>query len=113
MGMRSRRKGKEGEREASKAARVYLNARGAARAAQANGAYSADLIGVHERLHVEVKRIARIPATDFMDQAAGDAREGTIPIVMFREDGGGIDDWILMVRLKDAHEFGKIIESLR
>ncbi len=113
MGLRSRQKGKAGEREARDAARKFLGASGAQRAAQVNGAFSADLIGVHDRLHVEVKRIRRIPATDFMVQAAGDAKTGQIPIVLFREDGGGVNDWILMVRLKDVQEFGDVVQSMR
>lgn len=112
MGLRSRQKGKVGEREARDAARKHLGATEVVRAAQVNGAFSADLIGLHPNLHVEVKRIKRIPATDFMLQAEQDAKPKQVPIVLFREDGGGVDDWILMVRLKNAKALSEVLKQI-
>lgn len=115
MGARSRNKGKRGERESCQAVLRHLCPPGSevVRAAQVSGRFSADIVGVHPRIHVEVKRLARIPATDFMVQAVEDAKKDQIPVVLFREDGGGVDDWMLMVRLKDAREFAEIVRSLQ
>lgn len=109
MGKRSRDKGKRGEREAAEAVRLHLGFTETRRAAQANGSYSADLIS-DKRLHFEVKRLARVPATDFMHQAVEDADPKQIPLVLFREDHE--PDWILMVRLQDAKALSEVLSKV-
>lgn len=106
MGLKSRDKGKRGEREARDQVRTLWNAPGCVRTAQVSGKYSGDLMGGPEGLHLEVKRYKRIVASDFMKQAIEDAAPGEIPVVLSREDGG---DWLVTVRMKDSLEFAERI----
>ena len=67
------------------------------RTSQVNGKLSADLCG-HEGIHFEVKRRARISATDYLIQAEADsADKDEVPVVLMRQDGD--PNWIVMTRL--------------
>lgn len=98
--MNSRQKGARGERQARDAVKLHWGASDCIRAAQANGAYSGDLLGAPEGLHVEVKFYQRIAALKFLRQAESDAQEGEVPVVLMRENGD--KEWTVMVRLKDS-----------
>ena len=102
MGKKSRTKGKVGEREARDEVRRLWKAPRCIRAAQANGAFSADLLHALPETHVEVKRYKRIVALDFLEQALEDAEPGELPVVIMREDRGS---WVCMMRLEDSPRF--------
>jgi len=98
----SRDKGARGERDARDAVREYWHAHKCIRAGQANGSYSADLLDALPNAHVEVKRIKRIPATDFVKQAQRDRQPTEFPVVLMREDEG---EWLVVFPLKDSDAF--------
>lgn len=106
MGLKSRNKGKTGEREARDQVRTHWNAPDCVRSAQVSGKFAGDLLGGPEGLHLEVKRYKRITATDFMDQAIEDAGDGEIPVVLLREDHG---QWLALVRMEDTPAFAERI----
>jgi hypothetical protein len=66
---------------------------------------TADLIA-QDKIHIEVKARKSIGAVRFHDQAVADAKPGTLPIVVMKEDRG---DFFLMVRLDDLP---KLMETL-
>lgn len=105
----SRQKGARGEREARDAVKLHWGSKDCIRAAQANGSYSADLLGAPEGLHVEVKFYASIAALKFLRQAEADAREGEIPVVLMRENGD--KEWTVMFRIKDTKEVVACLSS--
>lgn len=105
----SRQKGARGEREARDAVKLHWGSKDCIRAAQANGSYSADLLGAPEGLHVEVKFYASIAALKFLRQAEADAREGEIPVVLMRENGD--KEWTLMVRVKDSVRLAYVLSD--
>lgn len=110
MGKASRDKGKRGEREAAAQIAHHWGATGARRSVQfCGGAGDADLIGA-PGLHLEVKRYARIAALDFLEQAEMDAKPGTVPIVLMREDAS--TEWVCMLRVHDAPEFARRLTQL-
>lgn len=104
----SRQKGKRGELEARDEIRRLWHAPTLIRAAQACGAWAADLIGALPCFHFEVKRYARISAADFMKQAVDDKNEGQIPVVVMRENQG---EWLVIVRLEDTPAFAEELRS--
>jgi Holliday junction resolvase len=103
--MNSRRKGKVGEREAAKAVKEHLGWE-AFRSAQACGKHAADLLGVPEGVHVEVKFVARLGVMKFMEQALRDRKPEQVPVVVMRENHG---EWLAMVQLKDLKILSEII----
>lgn len=97
MGLRSRNKGKRGEREAADILRrlFFLPAK---RTSQRRGDLAAD-IDCGCNVHVEVKRRAKIGAMRFLEQAESDAAEGELPIVLLREDGD--TEWSVLLRIEN------------
>ena len=66
------------------------------------GESSADLEGVDERLHLEIKLgYQYLQIYKFMEQAKADAKEGQIPIVNCRMDR---KEWLCVLRLDDFIE---------
>ena len=99
----SRQKGKRGELEARDRVREFWYAPNCIRAAQACGAFSADLLNALPNAHVEVKRYKRLGLlAKAMNQAMEDAREGELPVVLCREDQG---QWILALPLHFTEKF--------
>ncbi len=98
----SRQKGARGERDARDAVREHWNSPDCIRAAQANGAFSADLLNALPHTHVEVKRYKRIAALKFYRQAASDCG-ADLPIVLMREDGD--TNWFVLFNIKDTGDF--------
>lgn len=99
--LNSRAKGKRIELDATHALRV-LGVR-AERTAQHQGkGSSGDILIYGSTVHCEVKGHAAIAACRFMDQAIADARPGSVPLVLMRENRG---EWMAMLRLADAPRF--------
>ncbi len=101
--MNSRQKGKRGELEARDYVRKWWHAPECIRSAQAGGAFTADLLGAGDGLHVEVKRRKKIGATHFMKQAEEDCGDKEVPVVLMREDQYG--SWLVMFRIEDTQQF--------
>jgi hypothetical protein len=110
MARKSRTKGAAGEREA--AAR-FEQATGipAHRAAQRCGKHGDADLAVPEPLHLETKRIARIAAVRYLEQAEREAREGRVPVVVMRQDRD--TEWVVMLRLDNVARFAEIISEAR
>jgi hypothetical protein len=106
--MNNRERGKRGERDARDAVREYLGVRGAYRAAQSSGSLSADLGGTGN-IHFEVKLRKTLAVYDFLEQALRDCKD-KVPAVLMRRDR---DEWLLMVRLKDAMSFIGALNDLQ
>ena len=107
MGQLSRDKGKRNERAA---AAVWQKTTGhpARRSVQYCGSDgTADLIA-QPGLHIEVKARKSIAAIRFHDQAVSDAKDGSVPIVMMREDRG---EFFLLVRIDDLKKLMEIVDS--
>lgn len=106
----SRNKGAAGEREAAAA---FTDATGipAHRSAQRTGQHGDADVSTPSRLHLEVKRRARIAATAFLEQAEAEAPDGVVPVVVAREDGD--TEWFVMVRLRDVQAFAREIVAGR
>jgi hypothetical protein len=97
MGMRSRRKGKVGEREAAAEIRRIFRTE-ASRGRQFAGTDdSPDIRTAIPKVHFEVKRAESFRLYDALEQAAGDAGEN-IPVVLHKQNR---QPWVVVVRLDD------------
>ena len=96
----SKRKGKNGELEVAHFFKDYgFDARRSQQFAGMNG--DADVVGV-PFLHLEVKRTENLHLDKAMEQSAGDAREGEIPVVIHRKDR---QDWRITLTLESFMPF--------
>ena len=96
MAVNSRAKGARGERELANILKEHgYDARRGQQFCGANG--DADVIGL-PGYHIECKRTERLEAYKFMEQSSFDAREGEIPLVIYRKNGG---EWLVIEKLKD------------
>ncbi|MCI0333659.1 MAG: hypothetical protein L0228_10610 [Planctomycetes bacterium] len=95
--MRSRNKGKRGEREAAaEVGRLFRTE--ASRGCQfAGGDNSPDIRTAIARVHFEVKRAETIRLYDALNQAIADAGEN-IPVVLHKQNR---QPWVAIVRLDD------------
>jgi len=97
MGLRSRNKGKRGEREAAAEIRRLFRT-DARRGRQFSGSdESPDIVAEIEDVHFEVKRAESFRLYDALDQAAGDAGE-KVPVVLHKQNR---KPWVAIVRLDD------------
>ena len=97
MGLRSRNKGKRGEREAAAEIRRLLRTE-ARRGRQFCGSdESPDVVADIENVHLEVKRAETLRLYDALDQAIADGG-GRIPVVLHRANHR---PWVAIVRLDD------------
>ena len=105
MGMKSRRKGKTGEREL---ALVFIAEGFAARTGRQHrgGPDSPDVI-VDDlpRLHVECKRTEKFSLYSALDQAAADAGEDQMPVVCHRRNS---HRWVAVL---DFEDFAKLLRE--
>jgi len=108
MGKLSREKGKRGEREVVKLTRERWHAADPRRTAQVDGTLSADVIGALRTTdggdyHVEVKRVAKLPAITqgYLNQIETD-RDGKPWVLFVRADGG---KWLLVMDAERSTEF--------
>jgi hypothetical protein len=103
MGLRSRNKGKRGEREAAaEIARLFrVDAR---RGRQFSGSDdSPDIRTSIPRVHFEVKRVESLRINAALDQAISDAG-ANIPVVLHKQNHR---PWVAIVRLDDLPELAK------
>lgn len=101
----SRRKGKRGELEACRAleAATGIDAR---RTQQFCGkAGTADVEWI-DGLHMECKVGARPAIQKAMDQASRDRAEGTLPVVISKQDRG---EWLATVRVEELAQFVAVL----
>ena len=107
-----RTKGAAGEREAAKIISEILGV-SAIRGQQRSGIEQADVVGVSENFHIEVKRRKRLAFWEFVKQARRDRKAHQIPIVMFRPDGD--TDWHVAFSVSHmiafAREIIRIVEE--
>lgn len=97
MGLRSRNKGKRGEREAAAEIRRIFRTE-ASRGRQFSGSdESPDIRTAISKVHFEVKRAETFRLYDALEQAIGDAGEN-IPVVLHRQNN---QPWVAVVRLDD------------
>ena len=97
MGMRSRRKGKVGERAAAAEIRRLFGV-DACRGRQFCGTDdSPDIRTGFPKVHFEVKRAETLRLYDALEQAIGDAGENT-PVVLHKQNR---QPWVAVVRLDD------------
>ena len=107
MGRAQRDKGNRNERAAA-AQWSSITGCPARRSVQYSGRDgTADLIA-QDGLHIEVKSRKSIAAIRFHEQAVSDARDGSVPIVLMKEDRG---DFFLMVRLVDLPNLVELISA--
>lgn len=94
--MNSRRKGKAGELELSKALHSHgFETRRGQQYCGSNG--DADVVGL-PGVHIECKRVERLNLEDAMAQSKADAREGEMPVVMHRKNNC---KWLVTLSLDD------------
>lgn len=99
----AKKKGKRGELECRDVWREH-GYKDAHRSVQycGKGESSADLEGVDERLHLEIKLGYQYRQIyKFMEQAKADAKAGQIPVVNCRMDR---EEWLCVLRLEDFIE---------
>ena len=94
--MNSRNKGAEGERSLAKELRKYgYDTRRGQQYCGIEG--NADVVGV-DGLYIECKRTQQVRDEVFLQQAERDAKEGEIPVVMYRRNH---EEWKVTLRLED------------
>ena len=97
MGLRSRNKGKRGEREAAAEIRRLFRTE-ASRGRQFHGGdESPDIVTGIPDVHFEVKRAESLSVYESLGQAVRDAQD-RIPVVLHRKNG---KPWVALVRLDD------------
>ena len=102
MAINSRRKGVVGERELAAKLREYgYDTRRGQQYCGANG--DADVVGV-PGMHIECKRTEKLYPYKFIEQAVEDAKDGEVPVVMFRANG---KYWLAITLLDDFMEVWK------
>jgi len=108
MGKASRDKGKRGERDARNFVRKEWQAPNCIRSAQVSGSFSSDVMYGPDGIHIEVKFYKRIAACRWMEQAEEDAKEGEVPMVMFRENGG---QWYVAMPFDKTVQFTELLQA--
>jgi hypothetical protein len=97
MGLKSRNKGKRGEREAAAEIRKLFRTDASRGCQFAGGKESPDIRTSIPRVHFEVKRAETIRLYDALNQAIADAGEN-LPIVLHKQNR---QPWLAIVRLED------------
>ena len=101
MGQMSRDKGKRGEREAAAEwSRLFGVPMRRSQQYCGRGAEADDIVG-QAGVTIEVKRRERFNLEEAIDQAAQDAAEGNIPLVLHRKNN---HPWLVTLRLEDLPE---------
>lgn len=96
MSVNSRQKGARGERSLAKELRKYgYNTRRGQQYCGIEG--DADVVGI-DGLHIECKRTQQVRDEVFLKQAERDAKEGEIPVVMYRRNH---EEWKVIMRLEE------------
>lgn len=110
MPINSRTKGASGEREAAKALKKIFPHLKLIRGQQRSGLEQADVVGLSDDIHLEVKRYKTFGIWKFIQQMRRDAGDEQIPVLMLRPDGD--TDWHVMVSLSHLLQFTDIIKEL-
>ena len=97
MGLRSRNKGKRGEREGAAEIRRLFRVEAQRGRQFAGSDESPDIRTAIERVHFEVKRVESLRLYDALEQAMQDAGEN-IPVVLHKQNR---QPWVAIVRLDD------------
>lgn len=100
MGLKSRNKGKRGEREAAAEIRRLFRTDASRGCQFAGSTDSPDIRTSISKVHFEVKRAETIRLYDALGQAIGDAAEN-IPVVLHKQNH---QPWVAIVRLDDLPE---------
>jgi len=103
----SRRKGAAGERELAAKLRGLFPGLPVRRGQQYSGVGGADVVGL-AGVHVECKRTARLHLYPALGQARRDAKDGAVPVVMWRGNGA---DWVAVVALDDLIDLASAVIS--
>ena len=105
MAVNSKSKGKRGELELVEKLRHcgYANARRSAQYCGKTGE-APDVVGI-DGLHIECKRTQQVRDEVFLQQAERDAKEGEIPVVMYRRNH---EEWKVTLRLDDFMQIYKV-----
>jgi hypothetical protein len=98
MGLRSRNKGKRGEREAAAEIRKLFRIDARRGCQFSGGDGSPDLVTAIEGVHFEVKRAETLRLHDALGQACADAGPERIPVVLHKANRR---PWVAIVRLDD------------
>lgn len=97
MSVNSRQKGARGERSLAEELRKYgYEARRSAQYCGKTGE-APDVVGI-DGLHIECKRTQQVRDEVFLKQAERDAKEGEIPVVMYRRNH---EEWKVIIRLEN------------
>ena len=109
MGMKSKNKGKVGEREAAaEVSRLFGVA--ARRGVQYQGGQgSPDIRAEIAGVHFEVKRAESLSIYKAIDQAAADGGPSVVPVVLHRRNKR---EWLAIVRLDDLPELAARLGAL-
>ncbi len=105
MGLRSKTKGKVGEREAAAALNEMLGTDCRRGVQYQGGTDSPDVIGI-AGVHVEVKRVEALNIRKAVEQATVDAGEGKTPIVLHRQNR---TPWLVTCRLTDLPSLARAV----
>ena len=103
-GLRSREKGKRGERECAKVLNAALGIDTVRRGQQYSGIEGRDLVGI-PGLHMEVKRVERLNLQKAYDQACLDSCRrsfGDVPVIFHRTNSSG---WLCTVAIEHIEAF--------
>lgn len=98
MGLRSRNKGKRGEREAAAEIRRLFRTDAARGCQHRGGSESPDVVTAIYGVHFEVKRTEALRLYAAIEQAVTDAGSSQIPVVLHRANDR---PWVAIVRLDD------------
>lgn len=104
----SRQKGSAGERELARVLRETLGVEARRGQQYCGSPDSPDVVTSLDGLHIECKRVEALSLYKALKQAIRDAGEDEIPCVMHRRSR---EDWVVIVRLRDARRFAEIISS--
>lgn len=103
MAINSRQKGARGERSLAKLLQTYgYDTRRGQQYCGIEG--NADVVGI-DGLHIECKRTQQVRDEVFLQQAERDAKEGEIPVVMYRRNH---EEWKVTLRLEDFMQIYKV-----
>lgn len=109
MSVNSDRKGKVGEREAAKELARLFNVEARRGQQHRGGPDSPDVAGL-PGCHVEVKRVEKLRLWEAVAQAAAEAGEGEVPVVLHRANNR---PWLAIVELERLPELAvKLFHTL-
>ncbi len=98
MSRKSRDKGARGERELAKEISRLFRVEARRGVQYQGGPDSPDVVAEIPGIHWEAKRTEKLSLYAALDQAIGEAGEGSIPVVAHRRNG---KPWLAVVRLDD------------